>query len=118
MYWDASIEMLVSMSLSLKSAGIGTMRVITPEVGTATAARRSRVPALRHARLMASAIASVSAGLRSSIIPSPSGSMANASTRHRGPERLNSTSLTAEGLISMPRKGSLRLNRAKLRFLN
>jgi hypothetical protein len=53
-YWDASIDMLTSMSLSLNSAGIGTVRVITLEVGTATAARRKRVPDLRQARLIAS----------------------------------------------------------------
>ena len=40
MYWDASIDMLTSMSLSLNSAGIGTARVITLDVGTATAAVR------------------------------------------------------------------------------
>ncbi len=117
MYCDASIGMLTSMSLSLNSAGIGIVRVITPEVGTATAAWRIRVPELRHARLIASATSSVSTGLRSSIIPSPSGSMANASTRNRFPERLSSISLTADGLISMPKMGSLRLSRAKLRFL-
>ena len=117
MYWAASNAMLVSMSLSLKSAGIGMVRVITLEVGTATAARRARMPALRQARLIASATPSVSVGLRSSTMPSPSGSMAKPSTRNRGPERLSSTSLTAEGPMSMPRMGSLRVNRAKLRFL-